>query len=338
MAESPPFAAGNSTTAGATPRPNLEPGGALESERITAGDQLLLQAIAQLERRESVATRLRYQATLHGRQLFGAGSYWQQGRGDQLHVRLELQITGGGTSLLQVSNGRLLWTDQQTPTGRTVTQIDLRRIRADVARAAAKQAELQPGQASWFPIQPELTAYYGGLPRLLSAMSESFTFGPPQAMRYKIDSGDGSEKVNLPVFALVGHWKRSRLAKLLPKVAESNSDAELQDQLASLPPRLPQEVLLLVGQADLFPYRVEYRKLSQPAANVAPAEPYQLNAEPMVLVQFSDVSFDVPIGPGQFDYAPPSDAKWDDLTAEYLDKIRRQREEQLATRNRETTR
>jgi hypothetical protein len=311
---------------------------AVADPRITVGDQLLLQAIAQLERRESAAARLQFRASVGGQSLSGAGSYWQQGSGDALRVRLELRVTGQ-TSLLQVSNGRFLWIDRQLATGRTVNRLDLRRIRADAARAAAKLDELQPGQASWSPNRPGLTAYYGGLPKLLSAMSESFPFPRPQMMRFQVASADGTQQANLPVFAVVGHWKRSQLARILPTLGESASDEELHRQLALLPPRLPQEVLLLLGQADLFPYRIEYRKLVQPspaAASGAPT-PYQLSTEPMVLVEFSDVSFDVPIGPGQFDYAPPSDARWDDLTAEHLDKIRRLRDEQLAARIREPT-
>ena len=305
------------------------------ARQITAGDQLLLQAIGQLERRESVAARLQYRASLHGQSLSGAGSYWQQGSGDALRVRLELRVTGQ-TRLLQVSNGRFLWIDRQLPTRRIVNRLDLRRIRADAARLAAKVDELQPGQANWSPIRPELTAYYGGLPKLLSALSESLTFQPPQAMRFEVKSPDERLRANLPVFAVVGHWKRSQLARMLPAPGDAATDDPLEHRLAALPPGLPQEVLLLVGQADLFPYRIEYRKLAPPSAGTS-AGPYQLSADPLVLVEFSDVSFDVPIGPGQFDYAPPNDTKWDDLTAEYLDKIRRQRDEQLAARNREST-
>ena len=326
----------SSSDASATPGASTP----IAAQPITAGDQLLLQAIAQLERRESIAARLQYKASLNGQTLSNAsypGSYWQQGSGDVLRVRLELRVTDT-ISLLQVSNGRFLWVDRQFPTRRVVNRLDLRRIRADAARAAAKLDELQPGQANWSPIHPELSAYYGGLPKLLSAMSESFTFQQPQAMRLELKSPDKAVKSAVPVFAVVGHWKPAQLAKIVPPLGEAGIDAELERQLAALPSRLPQEVLLLLGQADLFPYRIEYRTLMQPSPSAGmPAAPYQLSAEPLVLVEFSDVSFDVPIGPGQFDYAPPSDTKWDDLTAEYLDKIRSQRDQQLATRNREPT-
>ena len=72
----------------------------------SSGDRLLVQALNQLERRRSVTARLSYQVWLRGERLSGRGSYWQQGSGEDLRVRLELQITGQDSSLLQVSNGR----------------------------------------------------------------------------------------------------------------------------------------------------------------------------------------------------------------------------------------
>ena len=114
----------------------------------TAGDQLLLQARTQLERRASVTARLRHQVSLDGRQLFGVGGYWQQGSGEDLRMRLELQIANQETSLLQVSNGRFLWTDQRLPAGRSITRLDLRKVRSEWSRAEQELDDLEPGQAS----------------------------------------------------------------------------------------------------------------------------------------------------------------------------------------------
>jgi hypothetical protein len=312
----------------------------------STGDQLLLQAIAQLERHESVAARLRHQSWLGDRRMFGAGSYWQQGSGDQLRVRLELQITGGETSLLHVSNGRYLWSDRRLPTGRSIAKIDLRRLRADAARAAALLDGQSPGQAAWTTIRPELAAYYAGLPKLLAALAESFSFRPPQAMRLTVEPTGAAAPIDLPVFATVGYWRGGEQVAVstvaVSKVSESN---DASDHLSDATTRMPREVLLLLGQSDLFPYRVEYRKRSQssadhdslPVASTKQPAPFQLSAEPLVLIEFSDVSFNVSIGPGQFDYAPPRDTKWNDLTSEYLDRLRRQREEKLATRRSEPT-
>jgi hypothetical protein len=298
-----------------------------EATEVTAGDRLLVQAISQLERHSSVTARLRHQVAIGGDQLYGVGSYWQQGSGENLRVRLELQIAGQESSLLQVSNSRFLWVDRRLPTGRTVTRVDLRQIRADPVLAAANLTPIEPGEASWSPIQPELTAECGGMASLLASLGENFSFLPPQAMRLAITPPLASEATNIPVFAVVGHWKPAKLAAIHPAAGPTLEDAQ------ELPDRLPQEVLLLVGQADLFPYRIEYRKLeTRPAARDGSSIPYQLSAAPLVVLEISDVSFDVQIQGGQFDYSP-RDVDWKDHTANLLERLRKERAAQMAARD-----
>src|SRR6185436_18291362 len=151
------------------------------------GDQLLAKAATQLERRASVSARLRHQVSVGGQDLYGVGSYWQQGSGEELKVRLELQIAGQDAKLLQVSNSRFLWIDRLLPTGRTVTRFDLRQLRADPSVSPPDLDKLDPGKANWSAIQPLLTAHSGGLPSLLAALRENFSFMSPQTMRLAID-------------------------------------------------------------------------------------------------------------------------------------------------------
>jgi hypothetical protein len=292
-------------------------------EPPSAGDQLLMQAASQLERRASVSARLRHQVFVAGSSLYGAGSYWQQGMGDELRVRLELQIAGQEANLLQVSNSRFLWVERRLPTGRTVTRLDLRQLRADTLLGASPLEDIRPGNASWAAPQPELIAHYGGLPSLFVSLRENFSFLPPQPMRLAA----GAESASLPVFAIVGHWRKEKLSALVPLHAPPST-------LNSIPDRLPQEVLLLVGQGDLFPYRIEFRRLETavPANVDAPPIPYQLSANPMVVLELTDVAFDAPIAAGQFDYAP-GDAEWIDQTAALLERLHRERDQQLADRS-----
>jgi hypothetical protein len=284
----------------------------------TVGDRLVLQAAMQLERRESVAARLRHKVNLDGLELYGVGSYWQQGRGDSLRVRMELQIAGQQSSMLQVSNGRFLWTDVRLPTGRDVTRIDLRQLRSDPLLASGN-SEILPGHASWSPMQPELAASTGGLPTLLASLGANFTFLAPQAMRLTFSPPLVEQTTSIPVFAVVGLWKPEKLADLLLSVKKKSAD---EPQETPLPTRLPREVLLLVGQADLFPYRIEYRRNISTAPGTT--VPYQLSDAPMVMLELSDVAFDSPVAASQFDYAP-GDTKWDDRTAEHLDRLRSKR-------------
>ena len=135
---------------------------------------------------------------------------------------------------------------------------------------------------------------------------------------------------SLPVYAVVGRWKRESLEALLPKTEEGGEAA------GQPPARVPKEVLLLVSQVGSYPYHIEYRRLDDPAASKSVdgrLAPFQLSADPLVLVECFDVVFDQPVSVGQFDYSP-GDANWDDRTAEHLDKLRGKQQKQLAKRKR----
>jgi hypothetical protein len=296
----------------------------------TAGDQLIRDARIQLERRASVTARVRQQASLRDRQFRGVGGYWQKGGSDELLVRLELQIVGEEANLLQVGTGRFLWTDARLPTGRSITRLDLRKLRNEAARTADDFDEFESGHASWSQ-QPELSLRYGGLSSFLAALSDSFAFSPPQSMRWTPNPPLAGLPESMPVFAVVGQWKPASLAAIEPRMKEVVA-AELPNRLSTLPERIPQEVLVLFGQSDLFPYRIEFRKqLSPPPAASRQIAPLQLSSEPLLCIEFEAVSFNTAIAAGQFDYLP-GDAKFDDNTAEQLEKIRLQRAEKVAAR------
>jgi hypothetical protein len=306
------------------------------ADELSAGDRLLVEAVARLERRPSVAAGLRHQTTINRQQLYGAGSYWQQGAGDDLRVRLELQI-GPEIRLSQISNGRFLWLDRVLPTGRTVTRVDLRKLRSDPVLAAGRYEEIRPGQANWSPAQNDMISRCGGVPRLLVALRDNFTFFPPQAMRLVAPESAGA--ASQPYFAVVGRWRSDKLAALVGD-RESRIESQIRrgesrepEGAASIPDRLPGEVLLLFGQADLFPYRVEYRRMESllAAGMNAPPPVYQLSRQPTAVLEFSEVAFDVPIAPSQFDYVPPN-VDWVDHTAALLEKLRRERQQDVAVR------
>jgi hypothetical protein len=162
----------------------------------------------------------------------------------------------------------------------------------------------------------------------LASFADSFTFLPPQAMRLKLDPPLVKESVSLPVFATIGHWRPERLDEITAKAAGTKSTGSNKGRRSEkLPSRLPQEVLLIVGQADLFPYRIEYRQTSAVPATPADgaAAPYQLSTLPLLQLEFSDVSFNTPIAASQFDFSP-GDAQWNDRTTEQLQKVRRDRQ------------
>ncbi|HVT29309.1 MAG TPA: hypothetical protein VHE81_14935 [Lacipirellulaceae bacterium] len=334
------------TKAAALPNPQpLETGQGRAStaqaiDQFAPGDQLLIKAASQLEHRASIAARLQYNVSVSGQTLKGYGSYWQQGSGDELKIRLEL-VASKEAELLEVSNGRFLWIDRRLPIGRTVTRYDLHQLRADPALAPPGFDKLDPGKANWSAVQPLLTAHSGGLPSLLASLHENFSFRPPQPMQLALAQPNAAPDLKVPVFATVGQWKPDKLASLLAKsdaeanaISAASSANTEQAKPKRIPARLPQEVLLLVGQADLFPYRIEYRKLETPAVtnDNGPPIPYQLSIHPLVVLELSHVVFDGPIAAGQFEYSP-GDIDWVDQTASLLEHLRREREAQVATRS-----
>jgi hypothetical protein len=306
------------------------------SARVPSGDDLLKRTASQLERRASVTARMRHQVAVGGQQLFGVGSYWQQGSGEELKVRLELQIAGQDAKLLQVSNSRFFWVDRRLPTGRTVTRFDLRQLRADPSISPPELDKLDPGKANWSSVQPLLLSHSGGLPSLLASLGDSFDFLPPQTMRLAMEPPVSSQPTNVPVYAIVGRWKPEKFAALIARVDDSGKEITPSKKAkpVKIPERLPQEVLLLVGQADLFPYRIEYRQLETPVTtnNDGPPIPYQLSVHPLVVLEMSDVVFDVAIPVGQFDYTP-GDADWVDQTANLIERLKRLQHGEVATRN-----
>jgi hypothetical protein len=291
----------------------------------TVGDQLVQQARTQLERRVSVTARLRHQISLGGRQLAGFGGYWQQGRGENLHMRLELKFFNDETALLQISNGRFLWADQRLPAGRSISRLDLRKVRSEMSNPDDELNDLASGQTTIPVSEPEPLIRYGGLPTLLGSLSDCFAFSPPQSMRWTPAPPLEGQPGSLSVYAILGRWKPDKLAHYLSE----------GDKSAELPERLPREVLVLLGQTDLFPYRIEFRKQLSPlgsAANGGPVPPFQLTRDPLLLVELSAVTFDSQIAASQFDFSP-GEAEWDDRTAECIEAMRLRNQTRTAKRD-----
>ena len=156
-------------------------------------------------------------------------------------------------------------------------------------------------------------------------------------MRLKLDPPLVAQSVSLPVFATLGHWKPDRFAEMVAKVASNKSGGLAKSRRTEkLPSRLPQEVLLIVGQADLFPYRIEYRQTANTAQTPDAGTPYQLSSSPLLQLEFSDVSFTTQIAASQFDYSP-GDVQWTDRTTEQIQKLRRERQGGAADGNNTAT-
>jgi hypothetical protein len=312
-----------------------EPSFTIDHQNLPPGRLLVALALHRSKQYDSVFARLRHTVRLEGNEHSGSIVYWQQGRNDQLQIYLETQIREQEASLLQVANDRFLWVDRRLPTGRTVTRFDLRAIRAEQRTAGEENDFTSVEQATALASGSHLfSAQFGGMPGLLAAFLENFEFLPTQAMQLTLSPSlvpEESDDKIVPVFAVVGHWKPDKLTALAGQTnphPKDESGALITNRKA--PDRFPLEVLLLLRQSDLFPQRIEYRKLETP--NAVPIEGvYHLSAEPLLVLELAEAAFNVPVAAGQFDYQPPQSVEWKDLTATLIERLRKERQPQIAS-------
>jgi hypothetical protein len=297
----PPNASVNLPQAGVNSPPGAS--GGAQPAQPNGVDLFMQRVISVAQQQTAVEARIRFHADLFGQQTVGTGLYLQQGAGEERRFRLELK-TAIGQELItfqQICDGKYLWQYQdafdkpkQSPTDRTtISRLDLRKLR---------QAFEDLGQN----FQPDLTGQLavGGLPKLLSGLQSSFRFS-------RIEAG---QLETLPVWVAAGSWQPDAIAAVSPELA-SQVAKEQPLNLKLLPPQLPEQVWLYVGQDDFFPYRIEYRRRF--ATQGRGGDPAHTEPPPMVTVEFYEVRLNAPINPREFDYQP-GDADVVDTTATYI--------------------
>lgn len=257
-------------------------------------------AVDALERHQTVSARLRHQVHLFGKPMAGSGAYlqgpWQR---KLLRLELKLQVGNRLTSLLQVCDGKRLWTHSTLWKEPVLTKVELRKIVSESPAA---------------PMAPLVNALgLGGLPRLMRSLERSFEFG-----EFREGSLD-----DVPVLVVRGDWKPGELVRLLPEQQQSIS-ADPRAARAPLPPQMPHHVVICFGRDDLFPYRIEY--WPAPSAPGGETTPLGKPAPPMPLVrlEFFEVRLNEPIDTRQFVYLPGSQ-EVDDVTGKFLRKLKERR-------------
>jgi len=211
------------------------------AENALDGQSLIVQSVAQLTNIPSLEAKLRQTTYWFDQELAGSGTYFQSQSPRGLLLRLELKLRVGEhqSSLQQVCDGRFLWIRRDLPGGVLLGRADVERMREALGRR---------GSPSWVGAGVHSLAV-GGLPQLLAALAENFQFSAPQAMRSE----------NAALWVLVGGWKPDKLAILLPDQKDKILAGRPVD-LARLAAQLPTEIRIILGQSDLLPYRIEYRR------------------------------------------------------------------------------
>jgi hypothetical protein len=250
-------------------------------------------AILALEGRRSISARIRQSIDLFDRQPAASGLYLEQRSEREVLMRLELRIQTGDEpgSILQVCDGRYLWTYRKLAGEESLQRVDVLRVALELEETGNLP---KPGKVGWWP-------GLGGMPRLLRGLNAAFDF----------EAGRQTRLRGLRAWQLVGRWKPDRLAELLPGPAERIAAGNRPD-LAKLPEPLPHRVVLYLGTDDRFPYRVEY--LRESSGEEGPREKL------IVGIDFFEVKLNDPIDASRFIYQPGT-LEFTDRTDEFLQSL-----------------
>ncbi len=285
--------------------PPSEPWQTVENDasNIPPGQALVGQAAQAALAHEAISARIRQRVDLFGQQLVGTGSYHQLGLPPVQMLRLDLRIDVGqdSTSVLQVCDGRFLWRRLDLDGAPQLSRVDLRQV----ADAFGESSEPSNPTHGWMEL--------GGLSKLLSGVEQRFEFSKAQ----KSVLADQSSE--LPVWQLRGTWKPELLLKLLPSQATAIRGGASAD-LSELPAELPHSVQLLLGQDDLFPYRIDFlRQDTETGEQIA-----------IMTLELFDVEIGGVVDPRPFTYKP-GDQEVTDRTQEFINKLKLDRREDEPT-------
>jgi len=259
------------------------------------GADLLRQVVMRIHDHETVAAKVRHRANLFDQKLVGSGIYRQRSTPQGTQVRFSLSVkTGERTvNLLHIGDGRFLWMHDNLDGRPKLSRVDLQRLR----RAEAEQGGV-----------PSLS-FSGGLPQLLTSLQDNFLVSAPQAVVFQ----------EVPMWAIACTWNPERLARLWPAVAD-HLDEQGRLRTEQFPEQLPDRVFVLVGQDDLFPYHIDFRRSpSQGGLNVL-GESGASVSRSLATMEFFEVQFGAPLDPMLFVYKP-SNIEVVDRTDEYLVRI-----------------
>lgn len=158
------------------------------------GNGLVQNALEVLQRKRSVAARVAHRGWIDGRPFEAIGHYLQVRGGSERQFLLKLHghLAETPMRLLRVSDSRLLWTDlawgDQDASDRSITRVDLRRVRRSLAEG---------GLTDSLSVDPNAWSRYGGLPTLLAGLDQAFHFQSPQRM----------QQGRRTVLATLGYWR-----------------------------------------------------------------------------------------------------------------------------------
>lgn len=241
------------------------------------GESLVFEAARRALDARSMSAQIQHRMDLYGRDLVGSGMYHQARLDRDLLFRTELQVPliEGIMNLLQIGDGRFVWTRISRPALKGEPQILPRETRQD-AISVEDYLGLSDPQTAIAAEQEMQGIAPLGIGGLLCQLGRRFEFGPPQA----------SELKGAPIWLVKGSRKPS---------------LETRTQL------VPQSVTMAFGKEDLFPYVIEYRQLVSEKKKKKKQEIVIQGSERIIMaIEFFQVDLNAPYNPQIFVFRPLS--------------------------------
>lgn len=271
---------------------------AAETTPAPRAEMLLRQALRTIEGCQSISARIVQEANLFDQHLVGSGIYLEQRSGGGYLMRMELKIQLGdqSSSLVQVCDGRFLWTKRNVMGSEELSRIDIAKVAEGLRRAQ------ETGRLGETGILPGL----GGLPRVIRGLLATFNFTTVESV----------SRGGQPVWKLAGQWKAETLAQVLPEQKAAIEEGKPVD-LSKLPRQLPDQVVVfLLAREAPFLFRIEYRRATPKTAFGSDTA----ESKAMVTMELRDVDINVPIDHNRFTYSP-GDIEFEDRTDAFLQSL-----------------
>jgi hypothetical protein len=271
------------------------------SGESVSAELLLANCVERLEHYASISAKIRQQGEIMGIRTLGSGIYLQGNPPSGL-LRVELKIRADDelTSLQQICDGQFLWIFRKLGEESTLGRADALQVMQALQASPAPAEQGRAGEGSRG--RPMLEIGIGGLPRMMRNIGRSFHFTQMAPLEW------GS----LPVYGLRGGWSPQALSHIVPEQAEAAAAGNLD--WSRVPSQIPDEALLLLGRDNLFPYRIEYRRSSEHAAE-------GVAGGTLLVMELFDVQFNAPLERNLFRYQP-GDLPVADLTGQYIERLR----------------
>jgi hypothetical protein len=112
---------------------------------------------------------------------------------------------------------------------------------------------------------------------------------------------------------VVGQWRPEQLERVWPGISTAS--------VGDWPSHLPHHVLLYIDANDRFPYFIEYRGADQAELATSAVAHYPAD-DPLASFEFIDVQFAAAMPADTFQFTPPDNSSWTDVTARVIEELR----------------